>query len=145
MYDGEILALFAARDERALRAVQEKYGGLCRGIAMQILNNAEDAEECMNDMLYQTWQAIPPEQPEKLSAYCAALTRNNALNRYQARKAAKRGGGQLPLVLEELAQCLPGGQGAEDAALARALGEAVNRFLLVLINHGNKGLAHFNK
>ena len=64
MHDGEILALFAARDERALRAVQEKYGGLCRSIAMQILNNAEDAEECMNDTLYQTWPDKTLEQFE---------------------------------------------------------------------------------
>lgn len=129
MYDGEILALFAARDERALRAVQEKYGGLCRSIAMQILNNAEDAEECMNDMLYQTWQAIPPEQPEKLSAYCAALTRNNALNRYQARKAAKRGGGQLPLVLEELSSCIPAQNDTEEVLDKIALTGAIEHFL----------------
>ena len=35
-------------------------------------------------------------------------------------------------MLDELAECLPGGEGAEDAALTKALGEAVSRFLWTL-------------
>ncbi len=129
MHDDEILALYRARSERALQEVQQKYGGLCRSVAMQILRNAEDAEECVNDMLYQTWNAIPPEQPAKLSAYCAALTRNNALNRYEARKAKRRGSGELPLVLEELGDCLRASDDTERVIDKITLTDTIEKFL----------------
>ncbi|MBR6107883.1 MAG: sigma-70 family RNA polymerase sigma factor [Oscillospiraceae bacterium] len=129
MHDDEILALYRSRSERALQEVQSKYGGLCRTVAMQILRNAEDAEECVNDMLYQTWNAIPPEEPVRLSAYCAALTRNNALNRYEAKKAKRRGGGELPLVLEELSGCLRAEDNTERMIDKIVLTDTIERFL----------------
>ena len=49
MEDGQIVGLFWARSEEALRAVDETYGGLCRSLALNILNDRQDAEECVND------------------------------------------------------------------------------------------------
>lgn len=43
MEDVQIVGLFWARSEEALRAVDETYGGLCRSLALNILNDRQDA------------------------------------------------------------------------------------------------------
>ena len=129
MEDQDILALFDRREEAALREADARYGGVCRGMAGNLLGSAADAEECWNDALWRAWNAIPPERPAHLRAYLLKLTRRLAIDRLRAETAARRGGGEAPLVLEELAECLPGGGSAEDAALTEALGAAVSRFL----------------
>ena len=133
MEDNQIVALFWQRDERALDAAATSHGVYCRAIAEHMLGSREDAEECWSDALLRAWNAIPPERPAHLRAYLAKLTRRLAIDRLRASGAEKRGGGELPLVLEELAECLPGDAGdAEDAAFTKALGEAVSRFLWTL-------------
>ena len=129
MKDDEIIALLVQRDERAIGALKAQYGALCGSIAMHILGNAQDAEECVSDMLYRVWNAVPPEKPEKLSAYCAALTRNAALNRCNAQNALRRGGGQTPVVLEELQECIPAGNDTEQVIGWIALRDALAQFL----------------
>ncbi len=129
MKDSEIISLLVQRDERAIAALKEQYGALCGSIAMHILGNQQDAEECVSDMLYRVWNAVPPEKPEKLSAYCAALTRNAALNRVNLQNAQRRGGGQIPLVLEELQDCIPAKNDTEQVIGRIALTDAVARFL----------------
>ncbi|MBQ8920665.1 MAG: RNA polymerase sigma factor [Oscillospiraceae bacterium] len=129
MKDDEILALLEQRDEGAIRALKTQYGALCTSIALHILGDQQDAEECVSDMLFRVWNAVPPEQPEKLSAYCAALTRNLALNRYHAQNAQRRGGGQTPVVLEELQECIPAGNDTEQVIGKIALSDALARFL----------------
>ena len=130
--DVEILELFLQRDEAALRELDASYGPACRALARNILGSDADAEECLNDALLRAWNAIPPERPEHLRAYLLKLTRGVAIDRLRAAGAAKRGGGELTLVLDELAECVPGGLDTEDEALAKALGEAVSRFLAEL-------------
>ena len=72
---------------------------------------------------------MPIHRPSCLSAFLGKLTRRAACNRLETLRAEKRGGGELPLVLEELADCVPAAadpaQDVEDAELARE----VNRFL----------------
>ena len=51
MEDAQIIGLYWARDEGAIPASDEKYGGLCRALSRNILGSSEDAEECVND----TW------------------------------------------------------------------------------------------
>jgi len=133
MNDQSIILQLEQRDETALTALSERCGPECRALAQNLLGSREDAEECWSDALLRAWNAIPPERPAHLRAYLAKLTRRLAIDRLRASGADKRGGGELPLVLEELAECLPGDAGdAEDAALTRALGEAVSRFLWTL-------------
>lgn len=128
--DGEIVGLYFQRDESAIRETAEKYGNYCYRIAMNILACHEDAEETVNDTWTNTWQAIPPARPNRLSLFLAAITRNLSFNRYRAAHAQKRGGGEFALVLEELEDCIPSsGENAEKKLLAKELGEAVSRFL----------------
>ena len=48
--DPRIIELYFNRDEEAIKETNAKYGNLCHSIAYNILNNHEDAEECVNDM-----------------------------------------------------------------------------------------------
>lgn len=129
MDDAGIVALYWARDEEAIRESAAKYGTYCRAIAERILDSREDAEESVNDTWAGAWNSIPPQKPELLSAYLGKLTRRIALKRLRGRLAGRRGGGQLALALEELADCVPGGQTAEEALDARELGRLIDRFL----------------
>ena len=129
MDDRDLLRLFAERSERAITETEQKYGRLCRRLAQRILDNSEDAEECVNDALLQAWNAIPPEQPANLPAYLNVLTRNIALNRLKANNRFMRGGGQVPAVLDELAECVPAAESVEAEYDRRSFLAALERFL----------------
>lgn len=61
--------------------------------------------------------------------FLAKITRGLAFNRANSKNAVKRGGGQLPFVLEELAECLDSENELETDIAARELGRCVNRFI----------------
>ncbi len=132
MEDREIIRLYWDRKEEAIPATDQKYGRYCKAIARNILSSPEDTEECVNDTYLKTWNAIPPHRPEILSAFLAKITRNLAFNRYKESTADKRGCGELPLVLEELAECIPGKEGVEEALNFNTLIEDINTFLSTL-------------
>lgn len=129
MTDAEIIRLFEERSESALAECQQRYGGLCRRVAANVLGSPEDAEECLNDTLLAAWNAIPPERPNSLSAFLARITRNHALTRLKARRRQKRGGGEAEVLLSELEDCVPTGDFADRLIDGQFLGEAISEFL----------------
>lgn len=90
MDDRDIIALYWQRAERAIHETAAKYGGLCYTIAHNILSSREDSEECVNDTYLGLWNAIPPQKPERFSAFVARVTRNLALKRFDHVNAQKR-------------------------------------------------------
>ncbi|MBR3448199.1 MAG: sigma-70 family RNA polymerase sigma factor [Oscillospiraceae bacterium] len=106
-----------------------QYGMRCKNVARNILGSEEDAEECLNDALLSAWNAIPPARPRHYGAYFLTLVRNFALKRYAAGHAEKRGGGQMPLALAELSDCLSSGENIEREIDRRVMLEAVKQFL----------------
>lgn len=129
MDDGKIIGLFFDRDESAIEEVRNKYGKRLFRTAINILNNKEDAEECVSDTLLKAWESIPPSRPQILGAYLAKITRNRSLNIWEARKAAKRGGGEVTQLLGELEETVPSihsTEGEYEKSLATA---AINAFL----------------
>ena len=129
MQDDEIMQLFRNRDEAAIREADKQYGKGCRKIAREILGNAEDAEEAVNDMWLRIWNSIPPAEPDNLFAFLSASVRNCALNRLEAKRAGKRGGGEIPQALDELSYCIPSEESVEESIDSKLLTESVNRFL----------------
>ena len=107
MEDKDIIALYWQRDQRAVGETQSRYGGYCLSIARNILGSKEDAEECVNDALFNAWNSIPPHRPRVLPAFLGSLTRCAALKKWRDTRAQKRGGGEISLVYEELSECLP--------------------------------------
>lgn len=132
MEDLQIIQLYWQRDPAAIQESSEKYGSYCFAIAERILGDAEDAKECVNDTWLRAWQAIPPQKPRVLRLFLARITRNLAFDRYSARQTEKRGGRELALVLDELADCVGSGRDTAAAYEAKELGQAVQRFLETL-------------
>lgn len=129
MQDEQIVALYWQREERAILETDKKYGSYCYTVADNILQNREDAEECVNDTWFRVWNAIPPQKPSKLQIYLAKITRHLAFDRFKARTAEKRGGGEIHLVLSELEECIPAPGGVEETILAKELAVSVDRFI----------------
>ena len=128
MDDRQIIRLFFERSEQAITELSRKYGDLCFKVADNILNDPQDAEECVNDTYLRAWNAIPPEQPRSLAAFCCAIARNNALTRYQRDTAQKRNS-HYDAALDELADTIPALGTTESEYEAKELSQAVNRFL----------------
>lgn len=132
MEDSKIVDLYWQRCELAIDETQRKYGGYCLSIAKNILQEPEDARECVNDTYLAAWNAIPPARPAVLSAFLGKLTRRISVDRWRLLHAKKRGSGIVPLALEELAQCIPAESDPAKEVEAKELAEAVNRFLDML-------------
>jgi RNA polymerase sigma-70 factor (ECF subfamily) len=129
MDDRTIVQLYWDRDEQAIPATADKYGSYCTAIAKNILGNREDAEECVNDTYLNAWNAMPPHRPSVLSTFLGKITRNLSFNRYRHNTADKRGGGELPAVLDELTECVSGQDDTEQALNRQELVKAINDFL----------------
>ncbi len=132
MRDAEILDLYWARDERAIAETQSAYGSYCYSIAWHILYDREDSDECVNDTWFRAWNAIPPGRPGRFSLFLGAITRNLSLDRWKERRAMKRGGGEMTMALDELAECVPDTHNTEETVVAAELEGLVNAFLHTL-------------
>ena len=132
MDDSQIVALYWQRSEHAIEATAKKYGRYCHAIAYNILANQPDAEECVNDTYLGAWNSIPPHKPAILSAYLAKLTRRISLNRWRDTSRQKRGGGEVPLALDELADILPGTEDTAAAVEKKELATAIGKFVSTL-------------
>lgn len=129
MEDGQIVELYRQRNADAIAETANKYGAYCFAIAENILHNAEDAEECVNDTWLHAWNADPPRHPGALRMFLAKITRNLSFDRFHARNAEKRGGGEITLVLDELAECLADGTSVEAQCEERELEQCIRCFV----------------
>lgn len=130
MDDREIVRLFHLRSERAIAELSAKYGALCLKVAYGILNDVQDAEECVNDAYLGAWNTIPPQDPDPLRSYICRIVRNLALKKWRANSALKRGGG-FEVPLSELEDCLPDNS-LDERFSANELTERINEFLTTL-------------
>lgn len=105
MKDSDIIALYWERSETAIEETEKKYGKLCKHIAMNILQNSEDVDECVNDTYLGAWNSIPPQKPTVFSAYLCRIARNCALKKYHYNHSKKRNV-QVEIPLSELEDCI---------------------------------------
>ena len=127
MDDERIKQLFFARDELALSALREKYGGIFQRIAFNITRSAPDAEEVVSDAYLGAWRSIPPNHPDPLLPYIAGIVRNLALKKTRYNRAGKRRGARLPLY--ELEECLSAPCLTQDDFDGEELVRLINGFL----------------
>ncbi len=127
MEDSKIIDLYFERSQSAISETHEKYGRYCHTIAYNVLYSNEDAEECVNDTYLRAWKSIPPHRPSRLSAFLGKITRNLAIDRYDARTAKKRDC-TLELALEEISECIPDAS-TDSEGDCGALRDAINSFL----------------
>ena len=112
MEDTMMTELLYNRDEKGLAELKATHGRLLMKIARGILKSPEDAEECVNDALYDIWNSIPPARPEKLLPYVCKITRRKAVDRLRYNKAAVRNAD----LLSELDECIPSDCDIQDTA-----------------------------
>lgn len=75
---------------------------------------------------------MPPQRPNILSAFLGKITRYISLDRWKSRHAKKRGGGEVPLVLDELEECISGEDSVEQEYIRQELVDTINEFLKAL-------------
>lgn len=132
MDDENIVRLYWDRDEAAISESSEKYGPYCTSIALNILNNMADAEECVNDTWLHAWKAMPPHRPSVLSAFFGKITRNLSFDLYRRQRREKRGGANMDLALDELNECVSGADDTQRRWEAGELQRELERFLIGL-------------
>lgn len=128
MKDEEIINLYLNKSENAIYETEKKYGKYCEYIAYNILQDKEDTKECINDAFLNVWNAIPPQKPKILKAFLGKITRNLAINKYEKKKAKKRGG-TIEAVLEELEECISDNHRIEEKIEYDELIRNINMFL----------------
>lgn len=128
MEDLAIIELFFQRAEQAIVETQQKYGKFCQTVAMNLLCEERDAEECVNDTWQAAWDRIPPARPQMLGAFLGRITRNLAISRFRKNTAQMRTEG-LTVLLSELEHCVPAGESTEAAVDAILLGEYISKWL----------------
>lgn len=129
MEDSAIVDLYFLRSETAIVETDRKYGKYCFTIADNILANREDSEESVSDTYMAAWKSIPPRRPGVLATYLGKITRRIAIDRWRARSAEKRGGGEVIFALEELEDCIPDRSNPEATLMKKEISRVVNRFL----------------
>ncbi len=127
MDDLAIIELYFARDEKAIKETDTKYGRLCFSVAINVLGNEEDSEECVNDTYLGVWNTIPPTRPNHFAAFICKITRNLSLKRLEHNKAHKRTSTAV-VSLHELEDVLPDNTIMPDVD-EQEIGEKISDFL----------------
>ena len=126
--DEGVIELFFERSEQAIKELDGKYGKVFHSLSFKILNNHQDAEECVNDSYLGTWNAIPPAKPNPLFAFVCKIVRNVSLKRYEKNTAAKRNS-NYDIAMDELEDCLASPNTVEKELSDRELTEIIGSFL----------------
>lgn len=126
--DGKIIELFFRRSEQAIRELDEKYGKVCRKLSHNIVNNRQDAEECVNDAYLGAWNAIPPAKPSPLLTYICKIVRNISLKTYWRKEASKRRS-TYTIAMEEIEACIADPNTVEIEIEVRELARIIESFL----------------
>lgn len=130
MDDSKIMELFFARDETAIKHMDDTYGRRLFHLADNILHNDQDAEESVSDTYWKAWNTIPPQRPVHFFGYIAKICRNFALKRVDWQSAKKRNA-EIVALTQEMESCIPD-PCREREADSRELGSLLDAFLRTL-------------
>ena len=126
--DEKIIELFFERSEQGIRELDNKYGAICHNLSYNIVNNRQDAEECVNDAYLGAWNTIPPVHPNPLLSYIVKIVRNISIKIYWRKGAAKRSS-HYTIALEEIEACIADRKTVEDEIEVRELARIIEDFL----------------
>ena len=126
--DEKIIDLFFERSEQGIRELDNKYGAVCHNLSYNIVNNRQDAEECVNDAYLGAWNAIPPVHPNPLLSYIVKIVRNISLKIYWRKEAAKRNS-TYTIAMGEIETCIADPNTVEAEIEARELARIIESFL----------------
>lgn len=127
MNDIQIIKLYFAREERAIKETDQKYGKMCFQVANNLLLNKEDSEECVSDTYLTLWNKIPPTHPNNFTAFICKITRNLSLKKLELLKAKKRSPDAM-VSFSEIEEILPDHRIAAEMS-DEELGKYISAFL----------------
>jgi RNA polymerase sigma-70 factor (ECF subfamily) len=90
--DSDLLALVIQRDQQALAALYDRYGGRVFALALRLLNDRQAAEEVVQDVFLRIWQRADTFQTGAASvlAWLLAITRNRSIDELRSSRSAAR-------------------------------------------------------
>jgi RNA polymerase sigma-70 factor (ECF subfamily) len=85
--DGELLRLLARREAHALEVLYARYSAYVMGISLRILGSREEAEEVVQDVFWQLWNAGLEYDPARgrFSTWLFSVARFRCLDRLRRR------------------------------------------------------------
>jgi RNA polymerase sigma-70 factor (ECF subfamily) len=85
--DGELLARIAARDDAALGALYDRYGGLALGLAFRVLRDRGQAEDIVQEAFLSVWRRAATFDPRRGNArsWLMSIVHNAAIDRRRGR------------------------------------------------------------
>lgn len=82
-----LLKIMRKDPERGLTLILDQYGNLMNAIALNILKNPQDAEDCISETLLRFWRNYKTVKSEdKLKSYLCTMVRNTAIDMLRTRQ-----------------------------------------------------------
>ena len=129
MSDEKIVDLYWQRDEQAIKETDIKYKKFLLSVAMNIVHDMCDSEECLNDTYIGAWNAIPPARPVLLQSFLATIMRRAAINRFNANKRQKRIASEFSVSLSDIEDFIAD-EGAMQAEFeAKELAKTISNYV----------------
>jgi RNA polymerase sigma-70 factor (ECF subfamily) len=127
MSDEELIALIQRRHEPALGALYDRYIRLVYAIALRITGDRETAEEVVQDVFQNVWQAAGSFQAGvgSLSAWLMGITRHRAIDATRSKRERARAREQAIDILPP-----PSGESSLDREVAERMLRATVRLAL---------------
>lgn len=129
MEDRDIVELYRNKDQRAIDETDKKYGKYLFKIAINILGNKDDADECLNDTYMSAWNSIPIKENIELKYYLVRIIKNKALNVVTKNSAGKRGCKNYTQIVEELEDIASSTDDPENRLLKQLEERQIEHFL----------------
>lgn len=117
--DRELLRRMAAGDEGALGELYDRWHALLHSLATQIVGDADDAEEVLEEAFWQAWRqaARYDESRGSVSTWLTTILRSRALDRARSRRRLREQVmDELPEPAPDAADWPPSDGGPMDAA-----------------------------
>ena len=130
--DEKIIALYWARDEKAIEETDVKYRRYLYSVAYNIVRDRLDCEECLNDTYLGAWNAIPPARPRVLKAFLTTIGRRMAIKRYHSKLRKKDIPSEMTVSLSELEAFIAGDGDVSTDFDAQRLGRVISGFVYSL-------------
>ena len=127
--DESIINMYWERNERAIKATEEKYGAYLYTISYNILHDRLDSEECLNDTYLTTWNKIPPAKPVVFQGFLSKITRDLSVDKYRKTRAERRIPSELIVSLDELNECIGTETQIEPDDEVSEISRVLNEFL----------------
>ena len=127
--DQAIIALYWARDEKAIEETDFKYKKYLFTVVYNILRDRLDCEECLNDTYLGVWNTIPPTKPNVFKAFLTTIARRIAIKRYHSNAKKSVIPSEMTLSLAELEDFVAGDGDVDASFDAKRLGRIVSDFV----------------